>query len=231
MEYIAYGFKEAVRLLVTFDKEIFSIVNLSLYVSSLSTLIAALIGVPIGVFLAKNNFLGKRIFVRVVYTLMGTPPVIMGLVVFLIIMRRGPLGHLQLSFTKQAMIIAQASLITPIITGLTYNEVNKKAKTLTELALTLGASKFSTLTLFITESKAGIFTAVITGLGRGISEVGAVMIVGGNIKGHTRVMTTYISQLQGMGEYSKAIAIGIILLLISFIINSVLYTIQYKKEV
>ncbi len=228
MDAIFEGFREAVSLLVSFDRELYSIVLLSLTVSGVSTLFSVVLGVPFGIFLGANEFKGKKIMVRLLYMLMSTPPVIVGLFVFLIVMRRGPLGFMNLSFTPQAMIIAQTCLITPIVAGLTCNFTKDRAQIVKELGFTLGAKGFSMLKLFVSELRTGIFTAVISGFGRGISEVGAVMLVGGNIKGHTRVMTGYISQLQNMGEYSTAIAVGLILLLISFIINSVLYNCQYK---
>ncbi len=228
MDAIIDGFGKAIGLLAEFDPDIYSIFGLSLIVSGLSTLIGVILGIPGGILLGAYDFKGKHIIVRILYMLMSTPPVIMGLFVFLIIMRRGPLGFLNLSFTTQAMVIAQTCLITPIITGLVYNYTKERAKVIKELGITLGARGFAMMKLYISEVRIGIMTAVISGFGRGISEVGAVMLVGGNIKGHTRVMTTYISQLQNMGEYSTAIAVGIILLAISFIINSVLYRFQYK---
>ncbi len=229
MDAIYSGLREAVQMILTLDKEILSIVGLSVFVSSMSTAIGALIGVPCGILLGGGKFKLRGAVVRIIYTLMSTPPVIMGLVVFLVIMRRGPLGHLGLVFTPAAMIIAQTCLITPIVAGITYNQVKERAVVIKELAKTLGANRLQTLLLFLAEMRVGLLTAVITGFGRGIAEVGAVMIVGGNIKGYTRVMTTYISQLQGMGNYSAAIAVGLILLFISFTVNSALHYFQYEK--
>ena len=161
---------------------------------------------------------------------MSLPPVIAGLFVFLVLMRRGPLGHLQLNYTPGAMIIAQVCLVTPIIMGLTYNLVKEKAPTIRRLGITLGVKGASILTLLIYEMRVGLTTALVSGFGRAISEVGAVMIVGGNIKGKTRVMTTYITELKTMGDYSRAIAIGIILLTIAFVITTVLYNFQERES-
>ncbi|MDD4583969.1 MAG: ABC transporter permease [Eubacteriales bacterium] len=226
---IARGFQEAIRMLLTLDPEIYEIVGLSLQVSLSSVIIATCLGIPFGVLIGLFNFIGKRIIIRLTYTLMSLPPVIAGLVVFLFIMRKGPLGSLGLSFTPTAMIIAQVCLVTPIITGLTYNIVKEKAFKVRRLAFTLGANKIESMKLLIFELRVGLLAAVVTGLGRAISEVGAVMLVGGNIVGKTRVMTTYIAQLQRMGNYDRAIAVGIVLLLIAFFINAVLYNIQEKQ--
>jgi tungstate transport system permease protein len=223
MNYIIQGFKEAFQLLLSFDKEIYSIIALSLYVTFMSTLISALIAVPLGILTGIKNFKLKKLLIRILYTFMSMPPVIMGLFVYLILSRRGPLGQLELLFTPTAMIIAQVCLVTPIIMGITYNNTRDKGPSVRSIAHTLGANKGQTLWLLLNELRADILAAVISGFGRAVSEVGAVMLVGGNIKGRTRVMTTSIAMLQSMGDYSQAIAIGIVLLALSFIINSVLY--------
>lgn len=228
MREILSGLYEAFLLLISFNEEIYGIVFLSLYVSLTSTLISTIIAVPLGTALGINEFKGKNIIVRLIYTFMSLPPVIAGLFVFLIIMRKGPLGYLRLSFTPTAMIIAQTCIVVPIIIGLTYNGIKEKGSTIKELGTTLGANNYQTLLLLIFEMRMVILAAVVAGFGRAISEVGAVMIVGGNIKGHTRVMTTFIAMLQNMGEYSMAIAVGIILLFLSFIINGILFNLQQK---
>ena len=228
METIIAGFKDAMSLLISFDKEIYSIVLLSIIVSCTSTLFSSIIAIPIGTIIGTHEFPLKKTIVRIIYTLMSLPPVIAGLVVFLIIMRKGPLGFLGLTFTPTAMIIAQTLIVTPIIIGLTYNGVKERGETVKALGKTLGASKRQTLKLLIYDMRIIIISAVIAGFGRAVSEVGAVMIVGGNIKGHTRVMTTYIAMLQSMGDYSKAIAIGIVLLALSFIINGLMFNLQQK---
>lgn len=225
---ILNGVKEALNLLMSFDKEVYEIIMLSLYVSLTSTFVSTIFAVPIGVILGSVDFIGKKIIIRVIYTFMSMPPVIAGLVVFLLLSRKGPLGYLKLSFTPTAMIIAQICLVTPIIIGIVYNGVKEKGNIISNLGKTLGASKTQTLILLIKEMRIIILAAIVTGYGRSISEVGAVMIVGGNIKGHTRVMTTTIAMLKSMGEYSTAIAIGIVLLLIAFIINTILYHFQQQ---
>ena len=228
MATIVEGIKNAINLLLSFDKEIYSVVGLSLYVSLTSTLISSFLAIPFGILLGIKSFRGKKIVVRFIYTMMSLPPVIVGLVVFLLISRNGPLGHLGIVFTPTAMIVAQICLVTPIIIGIVYNGAKEKGEEIQNLAYTLGANKIQTLILLIRELRVHLFSAIVTGYGRAISEVGAVMIVGGNIKGHTRVMTTTIAMLKSMGDYETAIAIGIVLLLISFIINSILYRLQQE---
>ncbi len=220
------GLKGAVELLLSFDQEVYRVILLSLYVSLTSTLISTIFAIPIGIGLGVSNFPFKKVIVRILYTSMSLPPVVVGLVVFLLISRKGPLGFLEVNYTPTAMIIAQVCLVVPIITGIVYNGTKEKGEIVRRLGKTLGANRYQTLILLIKELRVHLFAAIVTGYGRAISEVGAVMIVGGNIKGHTRVMTTTIAMLQNMGEYDMAIAMGIALLLLSFIINSVLYYFQ-----
>ena len=230
MNIIIEGIREAFRLIFTLDKEVFDVVFLSLRVSLISLFMAGTLGVPFGIFIAKHSFFMKDFLMRIIYTLMGMPPVLCGLVVYIIFMRRGPLGSLKLNYTVTVMIIAQTLLILPIIIGLTVNGARDKEGRNKALAKTLGADTFQTLKLFIYELRYSIITALVSGFSRGISEVGAVMIVGGNIEGKTRVMTTYISQLKGMGQFERAVAVGIILLILSFIMNTILYNFQKEKS-
>lgn len=230
MDIIIDGIREAFHLIFCLDKEVFEVVFLSLRVSLTSLLIASLLSIPVAIIISKCEFFGKDFLMRLIYTLMGLPPVLCGLVVYILFMRRGPLGYLSLNYTVTVMIIAQTLLIIPLILGLTINIANERKQQIFMLAKTLGANRLETMKLFIYELRIGIFTAVVTGFSRAISEVGAVMIVGGNIEGKTRVMTTYISQLKGMGEFERAIAVGIILLLLSFLINSILYHFQKEKS-
>ncbi|MBK5247192.1 MAG: ABC transporter permease [Peptostreptococcaceae bacterium] len=229
MNEISSGIAQALNLILIGDTEIFEIIGLSLYVSFSSVFISTCMGMPLGILLGTHNFRGKGIIIRITYTFMSLPPVIAGLTVFLILMRRGPLGSFQLNYTPTAMIIAQICLVTPIVMGFTYNLVKEKAPIVNRLGITLGASRFEAMKLLIFEMRIGLTAAVVSGFGRAISEVGAVMIVGGNIKGKTRVMTTYITELKTMGDYSRAIAVGIVLLIIAFIINAILYNFQERE--
>ncbi len=223
MGYIMDGLKEALSLLLSLDREVYAIILLSLFVSFTSTFISSLIGTPIGLFLALKNFRLKKVFTRFLYTFMSLPPVVVGLVVAVIISRRGPLGHMNLLYTPTAMIIAQILLVTPTITGIIFTNTKEQGPEIRQICKTLGGNRWDTFLLLIREMKSSILIAVVTGFGRAISEVGAVMLVGGNILGHTRVMTTFIAMNNSMGKYSTSIAMGIVLLCISFIVNSILY--------
>ena len=185
-----------------------------------STLISTVIGTVFGLLLEKNNFPGKRIVVRICRTLMGTPPVVIGLVVYLLLMRRGPLGFMGLLFTVEAMVIAQVLLITPIITGLVYTYAARSAPAIRVFAKTMGADRIQTLFLFVKEMKGEFYFAIVAAFSRAISEVGAVMIVGGNIQHRTRTMTTAITMLRQMGDFSQGITLGILLLVIAFALQS-----------
>ena len=229
MNIIIEGIKEAIRLIFSLDAEVFEVVLLSLRVSMTSLLAAGTVGILLGILISKYRFPLKHLVMRIIYTLMGIPPVLCGLLVYILFMRRGPFGSLRLNYTVTIMIIAQILMILPIIIGLTYNAAAEKQERIYRLSKTLGASPVQTMGLFLYELRGGIVVALVSGFSRAISEVGAVMIVGGNIDGKTRVMTTYISQLKGMGEYERALAVGIILLLISFMVNTVLYHFQREK--
>lgn len=230
MDIIIDGFQEALRLIVSLDTEVFEVVVLSLKVSFLSLFIASFLAIPLGIVLAKHEFRLKHILMRLIYTWMGIPPVLCGLLVYIVFMRRGPLGYLGLNYTVTIMIIAQTLLIFPIILGMTMNAVENRHEKIFSLAKTLGASSFQSSLLLLYELRIEIGMAIVSGFSRAISEVGAVMIVGGNIDGQTRTMTTYISQLKGMGDFERAVAVGLLLLMISFTVNSILYHFQKGKN-
>lgn len=222
MDYIVEGFIEAFKLLFSRDPEIYRIIGSSLYVSLTSVFIATIISMPLGIYLGLKKFKGKMILGRVLNTLMAMPPVVLGLFVYLFVSRKGPIGHLELHYTKTAMIIAQTLLVLPIIMGNIFNSTKVHGHIIRQSCKTLGADSTQTLLVLIKELRVYIFIAVVTGLGRAISEVGAVLLVGGNIDGKTRVMTTFIAMNTSMGNYSKSIAMGLILLTIAFGINGLL---------
>lgn len=228
MDYILDGFKEAFRLILSMDAEIMHIIGLSLFVSTLATVIGAVFFVPLGVYLGIKDFKGKPMFSRILYTSMSIPTVIIGLVVSIILSRRGPFGSLKLLYTAKAMVIAQTILVVPLILGLTYSLAQNRGPDIRATAYTLGGNTIDVIILIMRELRVDIMVNVATAFSRAISEVGAVMIVGGNIKGHTRVMTTTISMMNSMGDYPTAIALGLILLVISFIIHSFIYS--YGQE-
>jgi len=220
------GIIEAFRLIIAFDPELLQIVLLSLRVSGTAIIISSLISIPLGAILGLKPEKKTRLLNKVIFTFMGMPPVVAGLIIYLILSRQGPLGVLGILYTPAAMIIAQVFLSSPIITGLTMVGIRARGSEVEEAARSLGASSSMAIWTVIRESRYALFGAVITGFGRIIAEVGAVMIVGGNIAGHTRVMTTAITLETRKGNFELAIGLGIILLILSFIVNSFLYTIQ-----
>jgi len=172
--------------------DVTEVILLSLKVTTASVLIGVLIGVPLGALLGLSSFPGKQLLVAVIFTLMGLPPVLVGVIVYLLLSRYGPLGSLDLLFTPEAMIIAQVVLVTPILAGLSLTAVHAKERSYWETAKSLGATPFQLMLTILREARGGIWAGVATAYGRAISEVGAVMLVGGNIEHHTRVMTTAI---------------------------------------
>lgn len=211
---------KAIELLISLDQEIYTIIFLSLTISILATITASFFGTIIGILISISDFKLKRFTKKIVFTFMGIPPVVLGLVVLLLI--TGPFDGMNLLFTKSAMYIAQTLLVLPIIIGNIIISSEKTQKKVLETATTLGASKYDKLILLIKEIKPFIFMSVILGFSRALSEVGAVMLVGGNIKNDTRVMTTYIALNNSMGEYSVSIAMGMILLLLAFVLHTLL---------
>ncbi|QQE73366.1 ABC transporter permease [Brevibacillus composti] len=202
--------------------EVWEIIWLSLKVTTTAILLGACAGIPLGAFLGLYSFPGKRLAVILIYTCMGLPPVLVGVLVYLLLSRYGPLGSLGLLFTPEAMVIAQFVLVTPILAGLTMSAVHSKERAYWETAKSLGASPWQLVATIIREARKGIWAGVAAAYGRAISEVGAVMLVGGNIEHHTRVMTTAIILETRMGNFSAGLQLGLVLLLISFLFNSFL---------
>jgi len=201
---------------------------LTLRVSGTAVAIGALVGIPLGAAIGLKDFFGKRFLISVINTLMGLPPVVVGLFVYLILSTSGPLGMLQLLYTPTAMIIAQLIMAIPIVVGITFSSVSSVDKAVRDKALSLGATKMQLMFTILSEAKIGILTAVIAAFGGAISEVGAVMIVGGNIRWATRVLTTAIVIETELGRFDVAIALGIILLSLAFIINWILTRMQWS---
>ena len=185
-----------------------------------STLISAALGTASGLWLQNHEFAGKKTVVRINRTLMGVPPVVIGLLVYMLTMRGGPLGPLALLFTVKGMILAQVLIITPIISGMVFSYAEAAVPEIRNFAKTMGADKRQTDRLILSELRNEIYFCIITGFGRAISEVGSVMLVGGNIKGHTRTMTTMISLLKSRGIYSEGIGLGVLLLVMAFILQT-----------
>ena len=199
---------------------VLSAIRVTFEMAFASTLISSLLGVAAGLWLQNHSFPGKRAVVRINRTLMGVPPVVIGLLVYLLTMRGGPFGPLSLLFTVKGMVLAQVMIITPIISGMVFSYAESSVPEIRAFAKTMGANKHQTDRLILSELRNEIYFCVITGFGRAISEVGSVMLVGGNIKGHTRTMTTMISLLKSQGIYSEGIGLGILLLIMAFILQT-----------
>ena len=230
MELILEGFREALRLLLSGDSEMLTVTWLSLKVSGLATLISLLIGVGSGTALALADFPGKRLMVALVNTGMGLPPVVVGLFVTIFLWRNGPLGHLELLYTPAAMVIAQGIIATPIVTGISLAAIQSLPANLRLQILALGASRPQMIWLLVREARLPLLAAVMAGFGGVISEVGASIMVGGNIKGQTRVLTTATVMETGKGNFDVAIALSIILLALTFMVNLVLTLIQQQRR-
>ncbi|MFH1228398.1 MAG: ABC transporter permease [Planctomycetota bacterium] len=228
MELIYQGIKEAFLLILKGDSEIIGITILSIVVSGSATLISMLIGVPLGAVIGLSRFRLKKFVISLINTGMGLPPVVVGLFVVLFLWRAGPLGFINLLYTPYAMAIAQVIIATPIVMGLSAAAIQQLPEKLKLQTLTLGANYCQMLWIMIKEARLPILAAIMAGFGGVISEVGAVMMVGGNIKGQTRVLTTATVMETRMGHLEIAIALGIILLAIAFIVNYALTRLQQK---
>ncbi|MCJ7652762.1 MAG: ABC transporter permease [Actinobacteria bacterium] len=229
MSTILNAFKEAFLLIVRFNADFYRVLLLSLIVSGTATVIGALIGIPLGVALSESSFRGRRALLTLVHAFMGLPPVVVGLFTLLVIMRSGPLGSLELYYTPTAMVIVQVILATPIIAGFTHASMEGVDPRLGLQAMSLGATRWQAAWVKMREARAGLVAAVIAGLGRVMAEVGAVLIVGGNLKGQTRVLTTDIVMQTRMANYELALAEGIVLILLVVIINIFLTRLQAEK--
>lgn len=229
MTYLLEGIRKAVELLVSFDREIIQITLLSLKVTITATAIATLLGVPIGAVVAMNKFPGKRAVVTLLNTLLALPTVVIGLTVYSLICRRGPLGTLGLLYTPGAIIIGDVILATPIIAALALSATKSVDARVRTTALSLGASNFQSALKILIEAKFALLAAIIAGFGRVIAEVGSAMMLGGNIKAYTRTLTTAIALETSKGEFSLAIALGVILLFVAFSINIIFHYFQQKE--
>lgn len=219
MGYLIEGLFRATEMIINLNPELVDIALLSLQVSGTAAIAAAFVGIPIGAIIALNNFPFKRTVRNIITTLMGLPPVVAGLFVFLMISRAGPLGSYGILFTPTAMMIAQFLLVLPIIIGLTISATGAVDRSIIDTARSLGAKKLQMALVVMNEARQALIIAVLAGFGRAIAEVGAVMIVGGDIRWSTRVLTTSIVLETRTGDFSMAIALGIVLLALSFTVN------------
>jgi len=230
MPVVASAFGEAIRLLTTFDSELVGIIVLSLEVSLSAVAIATVIGLPAGAALALYSFPGRRVVIILLNALMGLPPVVVGLFVYLALSRTGPLGSLELLFTPAAMVAAQTILITPIIAALTRQVVEDLWREYSEQMRSLGSGPRQAIGTLIWDGRYSLVTVLLAGLGRAMAEVGAVMIVGGNIAHATRVMTTAIALETSKGNLNLALGLGIVLMLLALLVNAGAFVVKEVAE-
>jgi tungstate transport system permease protein len=231
MDSILSGFIQAFSLILHLDAALFGIILLSLKVSGCALMIATVLGLPLGALLGLKRFGGRRLVISAVNSLMGLPPVVVGLFVYLLLSRKGPLGFLGLLYSPSAMVIAQTVLALPIVIALCHSALVNVDPIIRQASRTLGATPRQEILAVIHEARYGILSAIITAFGRVMAEVGAILIVGGNIAGYTRVMTTTIALETDKGNFELALALGIILLTVSFLVNAVLHAVQRKGMV
>jgi len=222
------GIGRAIELIISLDSEVMEITRRSLGLALTSCVICTFICLPLGSLIHFNRFPGKKFLVSLIQTLFSLPTVAIGLIVFVLVSRAGPLGSLGIVFTPAAIIIGQVILITPIMLGLIISALNGIDRAVFETATSLGASRFQAVTVTVREARYAIMTAVIMGFGRAVSEVGISLMVGGNIRGFTRTITTAISLETSKGDIELSFALGIILVLIALVINIILNRLQQK---
>jgi len=222
------GFIKAIELIVSLDPEVMEIAGRSLGISVTSTVLAALICIPLGSLIHFHRFRGKRVLVNIIQAFFSIPTVSVGLFVFVLFSQAGPMGGIGIMFTPTVMVIGQMILITPILLGLTISAFSGVDKAILDTAISLGANNFQTMIVVLREARYAVVAAIVMGFGRAISEVGLALMVGGNIRGFTRVITTAISLETSRGELELAIALGVILISLTLIINIALNRIQQR---
>ncbi|MFA6226852.1 MAG: ABC transporter permease [Methanoregula sp.] len=218
MDEIINGITQAFSLIVTLNPVVLHIAALSIYISLAATILAACISIPFGGLVHFREFRGKRTLIVIIQTLYSVPTVVVGLIIYLLLSRSGPLGFFGLLFTPEGMILGQMVLIIPITTGLVISALSGVDRNISDTLVSLGATEFQSIVQIVKEARLAILSAVILAFGRAISEVGIAMMIGGNISGQTRVLTTAIALGTGMGEFGFSIALGIILLAIALVI-------------
>jgi tungstate transport system permease protein len=222
------GFETAVRLILTADPEVLDITFRTLQITCSSVVVSTIIAIPLGTAITFRNFYGKKALISVIQTLYALPTVIVGLLCYMLLSRSGPFGDLKWMFTPNGMIFGQTILIIPIMTGLTIAALQTIDPIITDTIRSLGASRLQFLTSHLREARFAIMAGIIVGFSRAISEVGTAIMIGGNIKGHTRVLTTAISLQTSMGNFNLSLALGIILLTVALIINLLMSFLQNR---
>lgn len=230
MSDIVEGMLAAFRLIFSLDADLFEIILLSLQVTLTAVIIASLIGMPLGAWLAVNRFRFRRITIAILNALMGLPPVVVGLIVYIMLSRSGPFGVLNLLFTPTAMVIAQVIIITPLIASISHQAIRDLWADYHDLLISLNTTKWQRMLTLIKDARRSLLTASLAGFGRAIGEVGAIMIVGGNIDHLTRVLTTAIALETGKGEFAFALALGFILIALAIIVNLSIHSISRTER-
>jgi tungstate transport system permease protein len=230
MSDIADGFATAARLVVSLDAELIEITLRSLYVTLSATAVASVIGLPLGAWLAITRFPGRRYVIALLNALMGLPPVVVGLIVYIMLSRSGPFGVLGLLFTPTAMIIAQVIIITPLVASIAHQAMRELWADYHDLLISLHASRRQRIATLVWDGRRTLLTAQLAGFGRGIGEVGAIMIVGGNIDNATRVLTSAISLETGRGEFALALALGFILIGLAVVVNLCIHVLSRTEQ-
>lgn len=223
MSGMAQGFWDAWGLIFSFDPDLYEIIFLSLQVTISAVVIASLIGLPMGAWLAVNRFKFRRYVIAVLNALMGLPPVVVGLFVYLMLSRAGPFGSFGLLFSPTAMIIAQVIIITPLIASISHQTLRDLWAEYHDLLISLNATRAQRIKALLWDGKRALLTAMLAGFGRAIGEVGAIIIVGGNIDHVTRVLTTAIALETGKGNFAFAMGLGLVLIVIAVIINLLIH--------
>lgn len=226
--YLSESAHSALGLIVSGDPEVTGAVFTSVSVAARATVLAALFGVPLGVAVGSADFPGRRIVITILNTLMALPTVVVGLLVYGLLSRQGPLGELDLLFTRNAMIIGETVLAVPIVANYSVGTLAGADPRIIPTALTLGAGPFQCFLQLLMEVRFGIVAAVIAGFGRVIAEVGVAMMLGGNIRGYTRTMTTAIAMETGRGEFAFGLALGMILMAVALVVNLILNLVQQR---
>jgi tungstate transport system permease protein len=219
MNDILQGLSQAAQLVITGDADLVEITALSLQVSLGATVIASVIGLPLGAWLAVNRFRARRFVIALLNAFMGLPPVVVGLIVYVLFSRSGPFGVLGLLFTPTAMVIAQVIIITPIIASVAHQAIRELWADYHDLLISLNATRAQRIRTLLWDGRRALMTASLAGFGRAIGEVGAIMIVGGNIDHATRVLTTAIALETGKGEFGMALALGFVLIAVAVLVN------------
>jgi len=227
---IIAALSHAFWLLVSFDPDLMEIVWRSLQVTITAVVIASLIGLPFGAWIAVRRFRFRRYVIAVINAFMGLPPVVVGLVVYILLSRSGPFGVLNLLFTPTAMVIAQVIIILPILISITHQSIRDLWANYHDLLISIGTSRWQRVITLLFDARRALLTAVLAGFGRAIGEVGAIMIVGGNIDHVTRVLTTAIALETGKGDFSLALALGIVLIIIAVVLNLLIHTVSKTER-